>query len=106
MVGITPPNITRLRPVNDADTLRAGTGGPVPASFPASARPAGPEAPATDGLSLSAQARTLSEGMLKGPPVDSALVERLSAAIAEGRYPVDPDRIAQAMFADSFDLPN
>jgi negative regulator of flagellin synthesis FlgM len=102
MVGITPPNITRLRPVNDADTLRAGTGGPIPTS----ARPAGPEAAATDGLSLSAQARTLSEGMLKGPPVDSALVERLSAAIAEGRYPVDPDRIAQAMFADSFDLPN
>ncbi len=31
------------------------------------------------------------------PPVDTARVAALRAAIAEGRYPVDPDAIADAM---------
>jgi negative regulator of flagellin synthesis FlgM len=38
-----------------------------------------------------------------GPPVDSARVEAVRAAIREGRYPVDPDRIAQRML--DLDLP-
>ena len=32
-----------------------------------------------------------------GPPVDSAKVASIRAAIAEGRYPVDPDKIARSM---------
>ena len=32
-----------------------------------------------------------------GAPVDSAKVAAIRAAIAEGRYPVDPDKIAQSM---------
>jgi len=39
-----------------------------------------------------------------GPPVDSAKVARIRAAIAEGRYPVDADRIAERMIA--LDLPS
>ena len=38
-----------------------------------------------------------------GPPVDSARVEAVRAAIRGGRYPVDPDRIAQRMV--DLDLP-
>ena len=38
-----------------------------------------------------------------GPPVDTDKVASIRAAIAEGRYPVDPDRIAAAMIA--LDLP-
>lgn len=39
-----------------------------------------------------------------GPPVDSAKVASIRAAIAEGRYPVDANRIASRMIA--LDLPS
>jgi negative regulator of flagellin synthesis FlgM len=38
-----------------------------------------------------------------GAPVDSAKVAAIRAAIAEGRYPVEPDKIAASMIA--IDLP-
>lgn len=38
-----------------------------------------------------------------GAPVDSAKVAAIRAAIAEGRYPVDPAKIAERMLA--LDLP-
>jgi len=38
-----------------------------------------------------------------GAPIDSAKVAAIRAAIAEGRYPVDADRIAESMIA--LDLP-
>ena len=38
-----------------------------------------------------------------GPPVDSEKVAAIRAAIAEGRYPVDPELIAERMIA--LDLP-
>jgi negative regulator of flagellin synthesis FlgM len=102
MVAITPPNPSRLRLASDADAPQT-TPLPQGAALP---RPAGAERPATDGVNLSPQARGLSEAMGKAPPVDRALVDRIGVAIAEGRYPVDPQRIAEAMFAQSFDLPH
>jgi negative regulator of flagellin synthesis FlgM len=41
----------------------------------------------------------LGELVASGPPVDSAKVAAIRAAIAEGRYPVDPDKIAERMIA-------
>jgi len=38
-----------------------------------------------------------------GAPIDGAKVAAIRAAIAEGRYPVDPERIAESMIA--LDLP-
>jgi len=38
-----------------------------------------------------------------GAPVDAAKVATIRAAIAQGRYPVDPDKIAERMIA--LDLP-
>lgn len=38
----------------------------------------------------------------EGPPVDMARVAVVKAAIAEGRYPVDPIRIAEGMIALGF----
>jgi negative regulator of flagellin synthesis FlgM len=103
MVGVTPTNITRLRPAGEADTQRAASGASGnPVAAPVA--PAAASAAGADSLRLSDQATALSQGMLKSPPVDRALVERLGTAIAEGRYPIDPERIAQAMFADSFDM--
>ena len=34
-----------------------------------------------------------------GPPVNADKVATIRAAIAEGRYPVDPDKIAERMIA-------
>ncbi len=51
------------------------------------------EAPASPVAAMAAQ----------GAPVDGAKVAAIRAAIAEGRYPVDPARIAAAMI--EVDLP-
>jgi flagellar biosynthesis anti-sigma factor FlgM len=98
MVSLTPTNITRLRTAGDAETQRAQGAAPAPA------RPAAPDAAQADTLSLSTAARSMPEVMLKGPPVDTALVERLSTAISEGNYPIDSAKIAEAMFSASLDL--
>jgi negative regulator of flagellin synthesis FlgM len=42
------------------------------------------------------------EMVAKGPPVDVDKVAAIKAAIAEGRYPVDPIRIAEGMIALGF----
>lgn len=111
MVGVTPANITRLRLAGETDTQRAtgsapsGTGSASLAS-PAAGQTAAAHPGGADNLRLSAQAQALPAGLLKGAPVDSAMVERLGTAIAEGRYPLDPERIAQAICADCFDLPS
>lgn len=55
--------------------------------------PGTPEAP----KSLAAAAL-----VAEGPPVDMAKVAIVKAAIAEGRYPVDPIRIAEGMIALGF----
>ena len=39
----------------------------------------------------------------QGAPVDSARIERVKQAIASGKYPVDPDKIAEKML--DLDLP-
>lgn len=38
-----------------------------------------------------------------GPPINAEKIAALKAAIAEGRYPVDPEKIAERMIA--LDLP-
>ncbi len=52
-----------------------------------------PNAPASPVAAMAAE----------GAPVDAARVAAIRAAIAEGRYPVDPGRIAAAMI--EVDLP-
>lgn len=78
------------RPAVETDRLRAGARAAAPA----------PAVPPGDSVLLSVAAGTLPAGLAGGPPVDAALVDRIGTAIAGGRYPVDPDRIAEAMFAD------
>jgi len=36
----------------------------------------------------------------KGPPFDLERVSRIKQAVAEGRYPVDPQRITDSIFQD------
>ena len=53
--------------------------------------------------SASAPANPAAEMAAEGAPVDMGKVAAIRAAIAEGRYPVDPDKIAASMIA--LDLP-
>lgn len=65
-----------------------------------------PAAKAGDAVSQRGLAGTASPAgdmAASGPPVDAGKVAAIRAAIAEGRYPVDPDKIAQAML--DLDLP-
>jgi negative regulator of flagellin synthesis FlgM len=55
------------------------------------------------GARLQAPASPVAAMAAEGAPVDSAKVAAIRAAIAEGRYPVDPARIAAAMI--DADLP-
>ncbi len=74
------------------DPARQEKGGPVAA--PASHGPR-----AADGTVKSAVLELVSGGA----PVDTSKVDAIRAAIRDGRYPVDPDRIAARML--DFDLP-
>ncbi|WP_126979236.1 flagellar biosynthesis anti-sigma factor FlgM [Frigidibacter oleivorans] len=65
--------------------------------------PRGAAEPATgERLDLADSGRLLA--MAEGPPVDQALVDRISARIAAGTYPLDPGRIAEALMRDGLDL--
>ena len=95
MVNNITSNITQLRPVGDADLSRSGKAQPGGGTTTAVAHPS------TDDVRLSVAPRTLPMEMQKGPPVDQGLVDRLSGEIASGRYPLDPARIADALFSQA-----
>jgi flagellar biosynthesis anti-sigma factor FlgM len=84
--NITPP--FQPRSTAEAERLRSGS------------QPAAATGASEDQVQLSSQARVLPGALGAGPPVDAALVDRIGAAIAGGNYPIDPDRIAAAMFRD------
>ena len=51
----------------------------------------------------SAPANPAAEMAAAGPPIDADKIAAIRAAIAEGRYPIDPQAIAEKMIA--LDLP-
>ncbi|WP_106639002.1 flagellar biosynthesis anti-sigma factor FlgM [Allosphingosinicella vermicomposti] len=57
---------------------------------------------ATSGSAASGSASLLAD-LASGPPVNAEKIAALRAAIAEGRYPVDPEKIAERMIA--LDIP-
>ncbi len=65
-------------------------------------KPVKPGDPATAAATVSAPTSTLSriaKDLSASPPVDTAKVASLKAAIAAGRYTIDPDAIAAKMIA-------
>ena len=58
---------------------------------------AGQAAPVGASQSLSGPSSPAGEMAAAGAPVDAEKVAAIRAAIAEGRYPVDPDKIARSM---------
>lgn len=59
-----------------------------------------------DGVSLSEAASTQMGAQLaeKGPPFDLETVAKIKEAIAEGRYPIDTQAIAESLFSGYADM--
>ena len=79
---------------------RASTTAATAASSPAA--PTTPNSPAktADSVQLSSQAQTMSRiesGIKSSPDVDSAKVEAIKTAIAEGRFEINAEAIADKM---------
>ena len=83
------------RPTQEPERSRGG---------PRTASSAAASGAPVDRLQLSGGAGALPAGMLAGPPIDTAMVARLGEAVAAGRYPIDPDRIAEALLRDHADF--
>ena len=84
--------------IGDSKTGRIA-GAPIAAERPsAPAKTGDTAAKAQAGASVS----TVAEMVAKGPPIDTAKVAAIKEAIAQGRYPVDPIRIAEGMIALGF----
>jgi negative regulator of flagellin synthesis FlgM len=71
------------------DLQRAGVGQGAAAARPASEAPAGGRGQGVGGI--------VAELVSMGPPVDAEKVASLRQAIAEGRYTIDPEAIAERM---------
>lgn len=63
------------------------------------------ETPSAAQQSPSAQISPMAKQLAASPPVDSAKIASLKAAISEGRYPIDADRIAEAMIRSELPVP-
>ncbi|MEC8628650.1 MAG: flagellar biosynthesis anti-sigma factor FlgM [Pseudomonadota bacterium] len=96
-----PGNRVRLHKVGTDATNTAGKGaqgsGNVAGTSPTTA---------TDDVSLSQAAQTLPSGLDVGPPFDLELVSRIKKEIAEGRYPIDYERITDSLFESYRDIVN
>jgi negative regulator of flagellin synthesis FlgM len=94
MVQNITSNVTQLRRVGEADAASAGRARPEATGQLDRGRALG-----SDQVSLSAAAQALPAEMQSGPPINQSLVDRLGQDIAAGRYPLNPEKIAQALVA-------
>ncbi len=72
----------------------------------AKAGEAPPPSASSDSVSLSPQVRSLAKLASSGGVFDAAKVEEIKAAIAEGRFQVDPEKVATGLLDTVTDLIN
>lgn len=92
-----PIDINNLNPNNPADRRIKGGAGSAPEGSDPSAGSAPAGKTTEDRVQLSAEAQTLKrlqDTVADLPAFDEAKVESIREAIAEGRYHVDPERLA------------
>jgi negative regulator of flagellin synthesis FlgM len=78
---------------------------PAPVSNrPATTRPNASPAASTEAVSLSPLASTM-QGNEK-PPVNTARIQEIKAAISEGRFKINPEAIADSLIETARDLVN
>lgn len=63
-----------------------------------------PATPETDSVHLSSQLQSLTQLAGNTPPFDAKKVEEIKAAIAEGRFKVDPEKVANGLLDTVSDL--
>jgi negative regulator of flagellin synthesis FlgM len=66
-----------------------------------------PETPAAGGevqLNASTQVKALAQSLAEAPTVDTARVDAIKQALAEGRYTIRPDAIAEGLLQSVKDL--
>lgn len=98
-ISTSPARPRISRPGEDIG-LPAKAAGMTDAKAPSAVLPAG-----GDSVSLSAAARALPAGLKEaGPPMDLESVKRIKDAIAEGKYPIDLEKITESLFRDYLEL--
>lgn len=60
--------------------------------------------PSGDSVSLSPSATAMPDELKSGPPIDLTLVARIKEAIAEGKYPIDLEKITESLFENYMEL--
>lgn len=92
----------RIRSLKAGDDVGLSQAGTNPASVPAT--PAAARA-SGDSLTLSASAQAVPAELKEaGPPMDLEIVQRIKDAIAEGKYPIDLEKITESLFRDYLEL--
>jgi negative regulator of flagellin synthesis FlgM len=92
-----------VRMINGIGSTGTGRADPVRADTVQRGAPAAKVALARDDTGVAAPLNPAAELAASGPPVDADKVAAIRAAIAEGRYPIDPQAIARKMI--ELDLP-
>lgn len=59
---------------------------------------------AGDSVSLSPAAQSLPAELKGGPPIDLTIVAKIKEAIAEGKYPIDLEKITDSLFENYLEL--
>lgn len=78
-------------------------GAPVQGSIATGSAPAvGPAA--GDSVTLSPAAQSLPAELKGGPPIDLTIVAKIKEAIAEGKYPIDLEKITDSLFENYLEL--
>ena len=57
-----------------------------------------------DSVSLSVTAQVMPEDLKGGPPMDLTIVAKIKEAIAEGKYPIDLEKITDSLFENYMEL--
>ena len=60
--------------------------------------------PKGDSVSLSTAAQALPDELKGGPPMDLTIVAKIKEAIADGKYPIDLEKITDSLFENYMEL--
>lgn len=100
MVDLISQSSNRPRIVRPGEDL----GLPVQGTGNGTGAVAGTAAPNGDTLALSTDATALPEELKGGPPIDLEIVAKIKEAIAEGKYPIDLEKITESLFQDFINM--
>jgi negative regulator of flagellin synthesis FlgM len=90
--------------VKKSPSVGVGPSAPKTGKAAESAAPSAPAKPASDNVHLSTQVQNLAASHGSGAVFDSGKVQEIKAAIAEGKFQVDPEKVANGLLDTVSDL--